>query len=231
MSTYSQRIADLEDHLRRNTILLKENEDELLLAATPRDRAYYRREIENIRESIARYRKELDDLSMENISTIDVDRVAHTLELLESKVDAVLTSVATLRTDLLARFDESDQIIITSVVDRLAARELENTRRVLLAIDEGYVSEREMTNAIDSVHSELSRLQEQLGDLAPTELLHEAAKADEIFNDPQLSVKHKLKTGFPIIPFVLSYEGEIELGQDSNLFRLWQQITGWWKRN
>ena len=230
MSPDHQRIVDLEDHLTRSTTLLKENEDELRLAATPRERAYYKREIERIRGAITEYREELDALGNDNVPAVEVDSLARKLDSLESKVDAVLTSVSTLKADLLVRFDESERIIIASVVDRLTAQELENTDRILCAIDEGQVSEHEMVEVIESVRVELSQLQEQLDNSAPRELVDETARASEVLSDPELSVKHKLKTGFPIIPFVLSYEGEIELGQSASLTRLWQRISSWWNQ-
>ena len=67
MSPDHQRIVDLEDHLTISTTLLKENEDELRLAATPRERAYYKREIERIRGAITEYREELDALRNDNV--------------------------------------------------------------------------------------------------------------------------------------------------------------------
>ncbi len=230
MSSDHQRIGDLEDHLIRNTTLLKKNEDELRLAATPRERAYYKREIERIRDATTEYREELHALRNDNVLAAEVDSLTRKLDSLENKVDAVLTSVSTLRVDLLVRFDESERIIIASVVDRLTAQELENTDRILRAIDEGQVSEREMVEVIEYVRVELSQLQEQLDSSAPRELVDEATRASEVLSDPELSVKHKLKTGFTIIPFVLSYEGEIELGQSANLSRLWQRMRSWWNQ-
>ena len=41
-----------------------------------------------------------------------------------------------------------------------------------------------------------------------------------------MDAKHKLKVTIPIVPVLLSYEGEIELSSRLNLQELWQQLTG-----
>ncbi|MFM6080602.1 MAG: hypothetical protein ACKPCI_19180, partial [Dolichospermum sp.] len=46
----------------------------------------------------------------------------------------------------------------------------------------------------------------------------------EIINYPELDFKHKLKVAIPLIPFILDYEGELELGTGINLKQALQAL-------
>ncbi|MEA5470353.1 hypothetical protein [Spirulina sp. 06S082] len=47
---------------------------------------------------------------------------------------------------------------------------------------------------------------------------------DKVLKNPELDAKHKLKVVIPIIPFVLEYEGELELGTGFDLKSAWKKL-------
>ncbi|MFM6475999.1 MAG: hypothetical protein ACKPGH_21305, partial [Dolichospermum sp.] len=46
----------------------------------------------------------------------------------------------------------------------------------------------------------------------------------EVINYPELDFKHRLKVAIPLIPFILDYEGELELGTGINLKQALQAL-------
>ncbi|WP_414561701.1 hypothetical protein [Anabaena sp. CCY 9613] len=60
-SNFDLRLQHLEDNIRQDQDLLKKYEDSLRYEDDPRRQARYSREIEQLRESANRYRKEYDE--------------------------------------------------------------------------------------------------------------------------------------------------------------------------
>ena len=67
-------------------------------------------------------------------------------------------------------------------------------------------------------------IRQQPAFLGPT-LASEVERLSEVVEAPKLDVKHKLKITAPIIPFILSYEGEVELRSGLNLEVAWQRLV------
>ena len=63
--------------------------------------------------------------------------------------------------------------------------------------------------------------------IADRQLADAARKLAEVAGDPGLDVKHKLKVMIPILPVLLAYEGELELGSHLNLREAWAALRGW----
>lgn len=51
-----------------------------------------------------------------------------------------------------------------------------------------------------------------------------AKRVPDVIDTPRSTVKHKLKIAAPIIPFILSYQGEIELTSGLNLQAAWKRL-------
>ena len=47
---------------------------------------------------------------------------------------------------------------------------------------------------------------------------------DEVINYPTLDTKHSLKLTIPLIPFILTYEGELGTGAGIKLKETWQNL-------
>jgi hypothetical protein len=61
--------------------------------------------------------------------------------------------------------------------------------------------------------------------------LPEVEDIEEIILAPHLDLKHKLKFMIPIVPLLLHYEGEIELGSRVNLEAAWDHLVSKFRRN
>ena len=70
-------------------------------------------------------------------------------------------------------------------------------------------------------------IEEKIPALPPSQ----QAPLNEIIKNPELDARHKLKVAVPIIPFILEYEGELELGTGFNLKSGWESIKNKLRRN
>ncbi len=91
-------------------------------------------------------------------------------------------------------------------------------------LDSYPVPEKEMRDTLNAVQQTLSEIrQSKAGQYSP-QLVSEVEKVSEIIADPKIDSNHKLKYSIPIIPSILSYEGEIELKGGSDLKKAWQSL-------
>jgi hypothetical protein len=219
---YEKRLQDLEKNIAEEQKLLKQYEDSLRYESEYRTIGKYEREIERQRESITRYQHEFVELKqklMGNQST-QVLRVESKLQELDRKVnillegqDAISQKLHQMRRTLLERYDASEQFIVNSIAQKLNQTQLALTENLLQALDNNMVSEPEMQQM-------LAVLEENLPSLPPSQV-----GIAEIIKDPELDARHKLKITLPIIPMLVEYEGELELGSGFNIKSAWQQLV------
>lgn len=222
------RLKDLDDNIEQDLALLKKYEDTLRYEDEPRRKAKYQREIEQLRESANRYQQELDELQKQIASepTVHMQAVAIQLQQINTKLDrlsagqkVIYENVNHLRQGLLAHYKASEQNIIAAITEQLAQAQIITISTILDALKADQLSEREMQNILQSIHLSLTTLQ-QRGIALPAEQETLAA----LINAPEIDTKHRLKVSLPIIPFLLDYEGELELGTGIELKRAWQKF-------
>jgi septal ring factor EnvC (AmiA/AmiB activator) len=226
-----QRIQDLADNIRQDLNLLKEYEDELRYETDPRRLARYRREIERQRESLTRYQQEYDELQKQVAGepSAEMEDTADLLRQMEAKLDDVLKNQKVMQDDfkdlrktLLARFDASEQVIISTIVQRLDQNQLATVQSIVDEIETYSVPENELQETLNALQQALLEIRQAgLNDL---QLVSEAKSLSEVVDDPKLDVSHKLKVSIPIIPLILSYEIEIGLKSGLNLKTVWQRL-------
>lgn len=227
------RFRQLADNLRQDLALLKEYEDALRYEGDPRRRARYRREIEKLRKSAARYKREYEELQAQEIGEPSeaMREVVSQLQQMEAKLDGLTAGQTAIRDDLsglrqaiLAHFENSEQSIIKATLDRLEQAQLKTVQTILHAIDATILSEHELRNTLTVFRDALKEIQRREAILASRDLTDELGAVSEAIKAPRLDVKNKLKVTVPIIPLLLSYEGEIELGSGMNLEAAWQRL-------
>ena len=97
---------------------------------------------------------------------------------------------------------------------------------VLDAIEEGLVPIGELEETLVAVQHTLSEIQQQGVALPDSTLTSEEVEhLSEVADAPKLDAKHKLKVTVPIIPVILSYEGEVELKSGLNLEAAWKGLV------
>jgi len=222
------RLQHLADNIRQDLALLKDYEDALRYEDDPRRRAKYRREIEQLLESAARYQQEYDELRAQVAGepSAAMQDVATQLRQMDTKLDALLTGQTAIRDDLnglrqtlIARYGVGEQIVIAAVTERLDHAQLVTVQAVLDALETKRLPEPDLQATLEAVQQMLAALQQRGISLPGQEHVAEAISA------PTLDVKHKVKVTLPIIPLLLGYEGELELGSGVNLAAMWKRLV------
>ena len=113
-----------------------------------------------------------------------------------------------------------------TLLARLDAQESALTGEILAVLESGGV-------AADELDRHLAAIEGLIGQARAADPPVQAAlaQAQAVLAAPGLDVRSKLKVTVPLIPFLLDYEGELELGQQMNveaaLAALWQALVGW----
>ncbi|MFM6345237.1 MAG: hypothetical protein ACKPFK_08830, partial [Dolichospermum sp.] len=179
-------------------------------------------------ESANRYQTEYDELRSQitGESSVQMQNVAIELQQMNTRLDrlfagqkAIYENINHLRKGLLARYEAGEQNIIATLTEKLDDSQMVMISAVLDAIETNQVTEGEMQNILQGIEQNITKLQQQGTALPPSE-----SALVEIINYPELDFKHKLKVAIPLIPFILDYEGELELGTGINLKQALQAL-------
>jgi hypothetical protein len=135
------------------------------------------------------------------------------LNLLLSGQVAIYGDLNQMRQDLLNRYEASERIVVGAIAQQLDQNQLAVTQALLNALETNQVSELQMQQM-------LAVLEERI----PSLPLSQAA-VGEIIKAPELDARHKLKVTLPIVPFLVDYEGELELGSGFNIKSGWEQLV------
>ena len=220
---YEQRLKDLESNIKTDLELLKQYESKLRLSDDPRAMLRYGDEIKRQQKSVESYKQEYVELEQKliNKQPTQVRDVGIQLQEINGKINVLLTGLIAIyqkQLQVLERYNDSEKAIITSITRQLNDTQLILTEKLLQALDDNMVSEPEMQQM-------LAVLDERLSSLPLSLPANQAAVAEKIIKDPELDARHKLKVTLPIIPMLVEYEGELELGSGFNIQSAWQQLV------
>lgn len=224
------RLRPLSDNIRQDLALLKDYEDALRYEDEPRRRAKYRQEIEQLRESATHYQREYSELRawVTGEPSADMQNIATQLRQMGVKLDTLLAGQTAIHDDLghlrqtvLDRYDTGEQTIIATITERLDQTQLTTVQAVLDALEEDRLPETEMLQVLNAVQQILVELEQRNIALPAQQPVAEAIAT------PTLDVKHKLKITLPIVPLLLGYEGEVQLGSGMNLETVWERLVRW----
>jgi len=215
---FQQRLTDLLDHITQDQKLLKEFEEALTVEDNPRTLKKYKKEIKRQQESIDNYRQEYTELEQQliGISTPQIQVVGNQLQIIENQlqqIDAKLNIVLINQDSLLIRYQASEQAILRVFIEQLNQTQLAFTENMLNAVAANQVSESEMLEMLAVLESRIPSL--------PSSSQAEIA---EIIKSPELDTRHKITVTLPIVPFLINYEGELELGTGFNIKSAWEFI-------
>ena len=223
-----KRLDDLSDHINEDFNLLKRYEDALRFEDDPKRCAKYEKAIEELKASALKHETEYKSLEKKS-NEINVSlplNEGQDLNSIHGKLDALLAGqidihqhISALGQAILNRYDAGEKRLLSSVIEKITEAQIQTVNDILEASENNRLNETEMNAAIEGVKQSLSKIEEQGKSLVP-----EQKKLAETFNAPQLSVKHKLKMSVPIIPLILNYETEFELGSGINLGNVWTNL-------
>ena len=228
------RIQQLADNIRKDMYLLEDYEDELRYETDPRRLARYRREIERQRDSLTRYQQEYDELRGQGTSGVPagMQDTADMLHQMDAKLDGLLSGQKVIQDDLkdfrktlLARFDASEQTLISAIVERLDQNQLATVQSILDGMEGNRVPESELQGMLNAVQQSLSEIKQNEAGYYDSQMVCDIESLADVVDDPRLDVSHKLKVSLPIIPLILSYEGEVGIKSGLNLKAAWKGLT------
>lgn len=226
-SVLTIRLQQLDSNVSQILVLLNEYEVELIDEDDPGRKRKYRRRIEELERQKSRYEQELTVLRSQVSSGMlpAVQNIANQLEMLDSKLDFILKTQVSIQQVVLSQFQPVEQNLLNQFTERLADEQLVEVQAVLEAIENNEISDDEMKHLLLLVQSTLTEVKS-----SKTSLPVSQDKLLEVLNPPSLDTKHALKFSLPIIPFILSYEGEVGLGGGLKLREAWQALKGRFKR-
>ena len=222
-SIYQKRLQDLADNIAKDMELLKKFEETLSYEDNPRRIARYHRDIERQQESVTRYQQEFDKLQQQLKSSpfarMQVQKVGSLLQQIDGKLNVLLSgqvaiydNLNQMREALLNRYEATEQTMIAVIAEQLDQSQLVLTQKLLDALETNQVSESEM-------HQMLAVLEENIPVLPPSQ-----AAVANIIKAPELDARHRLKVTLPIVPLLVEYEGEFELGSGFNVKLAWEKL-------
>ena len=226
-SVLTIRLQQLDSNVSQILVLLNEYEVELIDEDDPGRKRKYRRRIEELERQKNRYEQELTVLQGQVSSGMlpAVQIIANQLEMLDSKLNFILKTQVSIQQVVLSQFQPVEQNLLNQFTERLADEQLVEVQAVLEAIENNKVSGHEMKHLLLLVQSTLTEVKSSKMSLPVSQ-----DKLLEVLNLPSLDTKHALKFSLPIIPFILSYEGEVGLGGGLKLREAWQALKGRFKR-
>jgi hypothetical protein len=215
---FQQRLTDLLDHITQDQKLLKEFEEALTVEDNPRTLKKYKKEIKRQQESIDNYKQEYTELQQQliGISTPQIQVVGNQLQIIENQlqqIDAKLNIVLINQDSLLLRYQVSEQAILRVFIEQLNQTQLAFTENMLNAVAANQVSESEMLQMLAVLESRI-----------PSLPASSQAEFAEIIKSPELDARHKITVTLPIVPFLINYEGELELGTGFNIKSAWEFV-------
>lgn len=219
-----KRLDNLNENIARANQLLQELEEAKELARHPLEKRQYLRDIENLKETVQSYTQEFQELdTLLNTSSSEMQTVAVELQQLNQKIDLVLRREATIyqtllqtRAALLGHYDATQQVVLQAVLTKLDQNGLALTQTLLNALDTNQLSQNQMQQLLSAMTEHIKALPSAATEV-PTEVT-------EVVKNPSLDIKHRLKYCIPLIPLLLEYEGEMELGSGMDLGALANNI-------
>lgn len=220
----AMRAGHLADHIEQCSRLLREYEQLLQTEEDPARRSRYRSQIERLRESLAQFRNEYDDLqSRSRLEPAALTELAAKIGVLESGLAETLADAEALRALLENRFADEQRNLARTLLAGLDQKQLALTRQLLNALDAGELDP-EATSA--AVVAATQGACETLDRVPPAEATVAAAISStaKVLEDPKVETKSKFKLTVPLIPLLLAYETEVGFSGAANLKAAWQGL-------
>lgn len=127
-------------------------------------------------------------------------------------------------TVVLARFDLAEQRIVAPILARLDAQEATLVEEILAVLETTGVAADELDRHLTAIDATLAEVNARAAEIDDRQLVASAQQVAELVSAPGLDAKHKLKVTIPIIPVLVSYEGEIELSSRLDLAAAWRAL-------
>lgn len=224
---FKRRLIDLEDHINKDLELSKQYEDALRYEDDPRRSAKYQNEIGKLKASADQYGQEYESLQLsfnqqsypeESSLKNQLNTIQEGIAKLQVGQRVIYNNINSLRFNILSRFDEAERRIISTILLSIDESELKIVNSMVDAVERSQLSADEIRQ-ITSI-SEVAI--EKLTGHTTSEELQGIIK---LLKSPELENKHRLTVTIPIIPLLLNYETELEIGSGINIAQAWKSLS------
>lgn len=165
---------------------------------------------------------------------LDVQELAELMRRVEGKVDDVSAQLTAMEATLLARFDQQAQAILSPLLARLEEGQAYTIAQILDGLEQsdavtGAAAD-ELAQYLAEMEGRLEKIAQQPSLLSDAQLAAASAQTSQAIKAPQLDMRHRLKVTVPLIPFLLFYENETDIGSGLELEKVWQALIRWSQR-
>jgi hypothetical protein len=163
-------------------------------------------------------------------ATANPDLMMNKLEVIHEEVrqqgKVTRQSLDKMQVNILNRFDVSSQNIVGQIITELDYTQARTVQGVIVALDNKDIDENdtELNIILNDIRVTLEQVSASLDKIDHETLAQAAHEVLAVFSQPEVGVKHKLKIAIPLILPILTYEGEIELGQTMGLEGAWKAL-------
>ena len=148
-----------------------------------------------------------------------------TLDAIAGQLGGLDIRLNALEAKILARFDQSEQTLLTTIVARLNDQDALLTEAILEVVEIEGLTAGGLEEKLATIQQSLALFSQQ--STLSAQYQQEVQQVVAAVEAPGLDVRHRLKLTIPLIPVLLSYEGEYEFNIRANLEAVWQALGAW----
>lgn len=213
------RLKHLEGRVSEIWNLLNEYEEELIDEDDPGKKRKYRRRIEELERQKATYEHEFSELGtqLKNETYPQSEEISLKLKEIDNKIEFLLDGQYAIGQMLSSHFIREDAQLLRPVIQQLSQSESTQVESFLQAIENNQISQQDTHIVLTEMRNLIAAIKTNKLALSPAE-----KAVFDVLESPRIETKHALKLSIPIIPFILSYEGDLGVGAGVNLRKLWQ---------
>ncbi len=224
MRDHSQILIEaLENELRKQYNLIAEYRGLILTTKDPRTKLRYKEEIDRCEKGIDEIKnKYLPQLKQEKPQASEGD-ILQEIQASEYRIKQhVQTELQTQLSEqnkvILLKIDQSHQSLAQKFLVGMQQQQAEMIPKLLDSIERKEVAGSEVMQMLQLLQDQISKI-----------TFPEKAEVQAALGDIDLSPKSKLKLALPIIPTILAWETEFEVGWSQSIPQAWQEFRSFFK--
>lgn len=125
---------------------------------------------------------------------------------------------------LFGHIDQRSLQSVALIYARIDALDRDLSAAMVALVQQHALTADELARALAVIRATLQEVHAHAARSADRELAAGVAAARQLAEDPSLDVRHKVEVTIPIIPLLIEYKFETELGSRANLVALWEAL-------
>lgn len=150
----------------------------------------------------------------------------------KSVQDIIKLTIANFAQELTSKiesfFNEDQKTTLSKILKNLTLNELDFINNIIFSLENSEQIQPELQNILTSTEELFTLIKLNKYNFADSKMTLAVTSLSEFFHSNKTGIKHKIKFLLPIIPIILSYQAEIELG--GNFKDIILRIRESWKR-